>query len=217
MRPPFHPSPDAWRCLQATLRMAIEGVRPGTTVPFRVLDVLTRRRPGEGTWTHAAYLALPHLGVEARAIDPFDYAAFASDPRRTLLRTYPGAVAARMVVDHDLSHAAALARVLLELDPIPREVRPPTLDDVDAALDAGWLLILNVDAHALDDGPDLSGHSLLVFGRAGGTYQTHDPGTEGRGTPDRAVERERLLRAWSYLGDDQRELLAIRGGPPAAP
>ena len=210
MRPPFHANPDAHHCLQSTLRMALEAAEPGATYPLRLLDTLTQRRPGEGTWTHAAYLALATLPVQARAIDAFDYAAFADNPVKTVFDAFPTEVAASMAVGFDLVAASVLARELLAHRPIPIEARSPDLDDLDALLDDGWLLICNVDAGVLDGGTSPSGHSVLVFGRTDGGYLVHDPGENGVGTPDRVVSRDHLRRAWSYMGEAHRELIAIR-------
>lgn len=211
MQPPFHANPDAHRCLHATLRMAVEARRPDTPVPWALLDSLTQRRPGEGTWTHAAYLALPHLGVRAHALDAFDYVAFAADPVRTLRRDLPLALAMRMLGGNDLDHAARLAHVLLALEPIPIVRRSPDLADIDRLLDEGALLIANVDQHTLDDTPGLSGHSVLVYGRDGDDLVLHDPGARGQGHPGRRVGRERFERAWSYMGEGLRELLVVEG------
>jgi len=212
MRPPFHANPDQHHCLQSTLRMALEASEPGSTYSLRVLDLLTQRRPNEGTWTHAAYLALGALPVQARALDAFDYAAFADNPVKAVFDHFPTQVASSMAMGFDLVAAATLARELVERQPIPVESRSPDLSDLDTLLDQGWLVICNVDAGVLDDGPSPSGHSVLVWDRDGDTYIAHDPGQNGTGHPDRPIEREHLLRAWSYMGGRSRELLAVRGG-----
>jgi hypothetical protein len=210
MRPPFHVNPDAHHCLQCTLRMAVGALRPDRPVDLDRLDALTARRPAEGTWTHAAYLALDALGLDGIAYDAFDYEAFARAPLPTVFRVFPNDVAIRMAVGFDLIAAAGLARDLLASHPIPIVPRAPTLNDVDRHLDDGWLLIANVDAAALDGASGASGHSVLVFDRDGDDLIVHDPGASGVGTPDRRLTRPDFERAWSFMGPQHRELLALR-------
>lgn len=216
MSPPFIANPDAHRCLPAALLMALRGIGADRGASLDDLDALTSRRPNEGTWTHAAYLALAAFrGAQARAIDPFDYAKFAEDPLLTVIDAFPAAVAETLANGFDLVAAAALARRLLEEWPIPIERRCPTLTDVDALLDDGWWLIANVNAAALDGAPGRVGHSVLVYGRTDGALIAHDPGTGGVGAPARAIERPTFERAWSFMGDGNRELLALRAAPAA--
>lgn len=212
MRPPFHANPDQHHCLQSTLRMALEASEPGAKYSLRILDILTQRRPSEGTWTHAAYLALGGLPVQALAIDPFDYATFAERPVKAVFETFPPEVAMGMAAGFDLVAASQLARELVEREPIPIEVRSATLDDVDRMLGQGWLLIANVDAGVLDGRASPSGHSVLIWGREGDQLRVHDPGENGTGRPDRLIDRDLFVRAWSYMGDDHRELIGIRAG-----
>lgn len=210
MTPPFHANPDRHHCLQSTLRMALEAAEPGSRYSLRLLDILTQRQAKEGTWTHAAYLALGGLPVQALAIDPFDYKAFSDQPVKTVFETFPANVAMSMATGFDLVSAAQLAREVVEREPVPIEVRSADLADVDRLLDEGWLLIANVDAGVLNDVTSPSGHSVLVYDRDGDDLVVHDPGENGQGTPGRRVSRKRFLRAWSYMGDDQRELIAVR-------
>lgn len=209
MVPPFHANPDNHHCLQCTLRMALETVRPGRSWTIDELDRLTLRRRGEGTWTHAAYLALGRLGVEARAYDRFDYAAFAADPLNTVLDTFPPRVAHAMAQGFDLVSAAGLARELLAQRPISIVSDPVDLTTVDGLVDDGWLVIANVDATILDGGERPSGHSLLVYDRTESAYIAHDPGTDGQGVASRHVPRHRFEAAWSFMGPEHRELLAF--------
>ena len=213
MRPPFHANPDQHHCLQCTLRMALEAAEPGATYRLRLLDLLTQRRAGEGTWTHAAYLALGTLPVEARAYDAFDYDAFVDNPVNAVFDSFPPDVAASMASGFDLIAATTLAREVVSRQPIPIEARSPGLDDLDALLDDGWLVICNVDAGVLNGGASPAGHSLLVWDRDGDALIVHDPGENGAGTPDRRVDRDVFLRAWSYMGAGLREAIAIRGAP----
>jgi len=211
MRPPFIANPDGHRCLQCTLWMALRalGADPGLTLDQ--LDAATFRRAGEGTWTHAAYLALagfPH--IEARAIDPFDYERFAVQPLLTVLDTFPRPVAETLANGFDLVAAASLARRLLAERPLDIVRRSPDLSDVRALLDGGWLLIANVNAAALQGSDGVIGHSLLLFARDGAELRAHDPGTGGSGHPDRAFDERTFERAWSFMGAGQRELLALR-------
>jgi hypothetical protein len=216
MTPPFIANPDAHRCLPAALLMALRGLRADRGVSLDDLDRLTARRPHEGTWTHAAYLALAAFpGAQARAIDPFDYARFAAEPLLTVLDAFPMPVAETLANGFDLVAAAALARRLLDEQPLPIARRCPTLSDVDALLDDGWWLIANVNAAAIDGSPGRIGHSVLVHGRGGGDLIAHDPGSGGVGVASRAIDRATFERAWSFMGPGNRELLALRAAARA--
>ncbi|TVQ89248.1 MAG: hypothetical protein EA397_15865 [Deltaproteobacteria bacterium] len=215
MTPPFVPNPDAYRCLQCTLLMALRalGARhvDGRIPDLDLLDTLTHRRPGEGTWTHAAYLALRGFPtVQARAYDAFDYRAFAQSPTATLFDAFPRGIASAMASGFDLVAAASLARELLDDPPLDLIAEPPTLRHVDALLTAGWLLLANVDAGTLSGRGLTSGHSVLLFAREGEVYRVHDPGMKGEGRADLRISRELFEAAWSFMGPARRELLALK-------
>lgn len=211
MRPPFIANPDGHRCLQCTLLMALRALKADQGWTLDDVDVATYRRPGEGTWTHAAYLALAaRPQVEALAIDPFDYERFAQDPLLTVLDTFPRAVAETLANGFDLVAAAALAHRLIEERPIPLEQRSPTLEDVRRLIDADWLVIANVNAAALAGDEGVVGHSLLLFSRSDAGLIAHDPGSGSGGQPDRCIDETTFEGAWSFMGEHQRELLAVR-------
>lgn len=214
MVPPFRVNPDGFRCLQCTLHMALHHLVGAEAPDLDALDRATHRRPGEGTWTHAAYLALARFpALHAVAYDAFDYRAFAARPLPTLLNTFPPSVAVGMAQGFDLVAAAALARRLLDECPVDLVPQPPTLRDVHRHLDEGWLLIANLNAAALDREPGITGHSVLVYDRDGSDLIAHDPGVDGHGTPSRRIAPAVFERAWSFMGDKNRELLAIRRRP----
>ncbi|MFT7517940.1 MAG: hypothetical protein ACI9MC_000064 [Kiritimatiellia bacterium] len=210
MHPPFFANPDNSHCLQATMAMALTALVPGSDWPISRLNTLCHKRAGEGTWTHGAYLALDSIGLEAVAIDAFDYHAFGRDPQHTLLNHYPGPVAAEMITHYDLNSAANLARQLSTLRTVRIESRSPTMADIYALLDDGWLIIANVNLATLDGRRGTTGHSVLLFDSSPTAITGHDPGQYGRGKPARTMRTGVFERAWSFMGEDHRELLAIR-------
>jgi hypothetical protein len=216
MIPPFIANPDAFRCMTCTLWMALRALGADERLDLDAVDRLTARRPREGTWTHAAYLALAAFPtVRAEAWDPFDYERFARDPLLTVLDTFSPPIAANLANGFDLVAAATLARRLLDERPIVLHRRAPSLEDVDRVLDSGALLIANVNAAALDGRSGTTGHSVLLYARDGDLLVAHDPGTDGRGVAGRRIPRDTFVRAWSFLGDGQRELLALRAASDA--
>lgn len=215
MAPPFIPNPDAFRCLQCTLLMALRHLgiaeHQGAPLTLEHLDALTHRRPGEGTWTHAAYLALGTFdSLESLAYDTFDYEAFVDSPVKTLFDAFPPGAASQMASGFDLIEAASLAARLIESPPLVLNRAAPTLGDIDRLLDEGWLLIANVDAAQLSGQGLPSGHSVLLYARTQTGYFLHDPGTQGSGHQARHLDREHFERAWTYLGIPRRELIALR-------
>ena len=210
MRPPFFANPDAHSCLQSTLRMALSacGISPAPTHDEMV--ALTRKQPGEGTWTHGAYLALGALNVDARAIDSFDYESFVNDPTATVFRTFPEEIASAMAAGFDLVTAAGLATEMLESKPIPIERRSPSMQDIERFLEEGWLLIANVAARDAERSTGDVGHSVLIYRMNAAAVVFHDPGEHGRGTEGVAMLRGEFNQAWSYMGEGHRELIAVR-------
>ncbi|MFK7928394.1 MAG: hypothetical protein AB8H79_09395 [Myxococcota bacterium] len=211
MVPPFHANPDNHHCLQCTLRMALEALLPGQDWSIDRLDRMTHKRDGEGTWTHGAYLAVGPLDIQTIAYDRFDYAAFIANPLLTVLNTFPASVAHGMAQGFDLVAAAALARELVASDPVPLRTEPVTLEHLDTLLNEGYLLIVNVDMSTLDGGDQPSGHSVLVYDKQGEHYIAHDPGVRGKGVAGRRISSADLEAAWSFMGEQHREVLALRG------
>jgi len=186
---PFYPNhPDDNHCAVACYRMILEYFLDKKT-NWLEADKFTGFKNHKAVWTMEALLKSVQLGLDIRMIDPFDYQKYyeiGDDYLKTIWSTEEMA--------WQKKHAQPIRRELIPefSEKIEREVRSPSLDDLDEMLDEGRLVFLTIDSGVLNNHRYTS-HAALAIGKTDKFYIIHDPGLPGR--PNRRVSREKLWRA----------------------
>lgn len=203
---PFYANTDKTHCYQATLRMALGHFWPHKTFSWAELDTITAKREGLWSWPTASMLWLQQQGFDIRDVEIFDYRRFAEQGGAYLIELF-GQSTGQDQIDHsDIPQETHYAR-LLAASRIP-EARTPDIAELQAQLDAGYLLICNVNSRALNELDGYRGHFVLITGHTPDGFILHDPGPPGE--PHRHISYETFAKAWAYPDEKAQNYLAIR-------
>lgn len=203
---PFHANPDGTHCFQATLRMMLGCFFPERAFTWAELDAATAKQEGLWTWPMAGAVWLGELGLDVRVVEPFDYERFAREGEAYVLAYFGDEVGRRAVARTHIAEEIRHAEALVTRGQVARRV--PSLEEVRALLDDGWLVGCNVNGRMLHDEPGWSGHFVVVTGHDPDGLTIHDPGPPP--AADRRVEDALFDRAWSYPDERARNVLAVR-------
>ena len=168
-------------------------------------DKLAGFKEGRAAWTVTIWERMSNIGFDIRMIEPFDYTRYLTDGDNYLRAYFKPEV-----YKWNLEHSN-----LLEIQPyIPSflkkvhvESRSPTLDDIDAMLEDGRLVQVQLNSKILNDQKGYSSHVILVIKKEGDEYVAHDPGLPA--IPDRRIPRDKLWKAMGGKGNNN-ELTGIK-------
>lgn len=204
--PFFKNSPDSTRCFLACMKMVLAHVEPGKEYTWEQLDEITGKRHMLGAWHFGglAYIAAiaRRKGKRMVVIERFPYRWFHIFPVCTTLAFFGLRAGMWQVLLSHLRTEARMVSAFLRAFPVGtsatqtiwREERVPTLHDLIALLDAGYVAIVQVNGYMIDGEGGYGGHAILVVGYTDTTMITHNPRLPG--SAYKHVSRALFERSW---------------------
>lgn len=186
--------------------MALGAFVPDREFTYEELDLISLKKPGKWTWPTAAMLWMIERGLEIKLIEEFDYADFAARGGEYLIERYGEEVGRSQMEHSDVEFERDISRRFARQAPI--EKRPAELDDIRSEIEAGAVVIVNLNAARLSGAEGYSGHFVVVLDVADERVTLHDPGMPPK--PDFTVDIERFQEAWAYPTLRDRNLMSIR-------
>ncbi len=197
--------------------MAIEGMT-GEHVPMAILETETGFQPGHESWSFGAMLAFARRKLWVRSIENFDPRLFVRDPRAAMLaQVHDQTLVDRAFEVSDVASQIDVVRACIADSHIAFDQRVPSVDDIDAALGADGVLIVNVNAKTLNNEDGYSGHLVVVHDMHGDRYVIEDPGPPAKRGYE--IDRERFEQSWKTPSEGLANLLVITSDswePPEA-
>ena len=198
-------TPDGTRCYQAALKMVLQHYKPDLDDSWSVLDRVTAKIDGGGTWPFAGMVWLHDNGFEVRNIELMDNERFADEGQQYLAEFF-GAHAAAVDARTDFASEQANARRFVAAARC--EVRIPSVEDIRKLLLDGYLAICNVNSRVLNGRDGYSGHFVVVKGYDEVGLILHDPGPPA--SENRRVVLDDFERAWAFPDAKARNVIGIR-------
>lgn len=206
---PFVPNtPDDLHCLQASFMTILKYFRPDVVMDWNEWSVITGFEEGKGTWPIAGMVWFKKQGFEVKHIEPFDFEKFIQDPIDYIKQQYSEEIAKYAIDNTNIPIEKKRAAELLKYTDV-LENRNPTIEDIKDYLDRGFLVSVNINVRALNNGPGFVGHVVTIFGYDDEHIIMHDPGSPA--VPHRLVAFEDLIKAWKDPETDTGEMTAVRG------
>lgn len=186
--------------------MVLGYFEPGYVIDWETLDTVTAKAPGLWTWPMAGLLWLKKRGYDVCNIEVFDYDSFASKGKDYLAQVYGQEVAESQARHSRIEDEQDRARLFSQL--IATEQRIPSYVDVKKLLDQGFLIIVNINACALEEQTGYSGHIVLITAYDAEGLVLQDPGLPPH--PERRVAYTVFEKAWAYPNQSAKNLVALR-------
>lgn len=202
---PLFTNPDNTHCYQAALKMVLQRFRPQHEHSWELLERVTGKIDGFGTWPFAGLTWLHEQGLRVTNIELMDNRRFAAEGRAYLAELTGAEFVASVDPGLDLSRVQQEAAVFV--DKVRCETRIPTLDDVRRAVAAGCLVICNVNSRVLNGRDGYSGHFVVVKGFDDQGFIINDPGPPGEA--NRRVPFVRFETAWAWPNASVKNLVAV--------
>ncbi len=207
MNIPFFPNTgDGTHCFQAAMKMALAVLMPERTFTYDELDRISQKLPGKWTWPTAAMIWMLDNGLDPELVENFDYEEFALRGGEYLLARYGEEVGRAQIEHSDVEREMKFARHFVEFGRIIQKA--PDLSDLVSRIADGAVLIVNINACALNQEPGYSGHFVVICDVEKNSIKIHDPGLPPR--PGLIVPVDRFERAWGYPAAADKNLMAIR-------
>jgi hypothetical protein len=203
---PFVANLDATHCFQAALKMVLQHFRPKSDASWEVLDRITGKVDGLGTWPFAGLTWLCELGLDLTNVELMDNGRFATEGRAYIAELVGQEFAESLDPGLDLSPVQAHASVFVRK--VRCEVRIPTLDDIREAVAARGLVICNVNSRALNGREGHSGHFVVVKGFDEEGLIFHDPGLPGEA--NRKFAFGAFEKVWASPSATVKTLVVVR-------
>ena len=204
--PFYENTSDNTHCFQACLKMIFKYFFPHNEYTFDDLDIISAKVPGKWTWPMASLMWCSNQNLEVKNIETFNYNMFVSEGEKYLFEFYRKEVAEAQIKNSDISQAIEISKDFIKQ--IDTEVRLPSIWEIKTFLDKGYLIICNLNSHALDLREGYSGHSVLVKGYDKNEFFINDPGLPG--IKDRMVDFETFEKAWAYPDQNAKNIMAFR-------
>ncbi len=206
MQIPFYENVDETHCFQAVLRMILKCYWPNKDFTWEELDRISAKVDGLWTCPTASLIWLDDRGFDVQSVEMFEYEKFASDGDDYLVDFFGEEVGREQIAHCDIEQETRYARQIAKRN--MSIVRTPEISDLKDQLDAGWLLICNVNSRALNGKSGYSGHFVLLIGYDSNGFIVHDPGLPGRAS--RKVVFENFELAWAFPNLQAKNYIAIR-------
>lgn len=204
--PFFANTKDNMHCYQASLRMVLAHFLPKRHFTWKKLEAMTGMKRGCWTWNTLSIMQLHEMDFSIIDMALFDAEAFIKKGKHYLIEVFGKEAGEAQARFSDLPTERRRMKEYLKLG--IWQNKAPTLRDVRRLLCEGYLVICNLNSHALDGIEGYAGHSVLVFDIDDKHVTLHDPGLPPR--RNRKVPRAVFSRAWAYPDKKARNLLALR-------
>jgi len=180
-------------CVEAAMAMALAYFNIGA-FSTEELDELVGRTHKEWTWFSQALPVLHGLGLD---VDYYSLSPYDKLTPEYVLEYYGPNIGSTInsVTDWD-----ELYKSIDYLKNSPGyHPRLLTWEEIESAVNKGWLVILLIDSNVLyNGGGSFGGHAAVITGISGGTVTFHD---SAKG-PDQITTKEKMISAWSAKGTD---------------
>ncbi len=204
---PFYPNtPDDTHCFQAVLKMALKFFLPERDFSWEELDKITAKVDGLWTWSSAGLLWLKNNGFEVIDIEAFDYSRFVKEKGQYLISMFGREIGETQIKYSELNQEVVYAKELLEK--VNPELRIPDFQEIRNFLNKDYLVICNINAHALYSENGYSGHFVLIKGFSEDTLILHDPGSPPN--ENKEVTLSVFERAWGYPEENAKNIIALK-------
>ncbi len=171
---------------------------PSKTYSLEDLERITAKEPEKGSWEMPHSIWLVDHGFEIKHFAEFDYIAFREEGIEYIRRAFGDETADWQLANSDVEAARSMVDEYLDKTIIiPRK---PTIKDVEAAMQDGWLARVMVNSSVLNDREGYVGHSVVVTGYDNDSIWFHDPGLPAE--QDRMVSRALFYDAMESFGGE---------------
>jgi hypothetical protein len=195
---------DDLSCRVASTKSILEYFS-GQKYAWKEVDDIIGYRPNRPAWTVKLWAYLAAHGYDVRMVEAFDYERYAREGE-AYLATFlkPDELAWQLKHTNILEIQPLLPAFLESVQP---ERRSPTLKDIDAMLQDGYLVTVQLNSNALNNKPGYVAHVVTVYDKDGADYIAHDPGLPPR--PARHIEPGTMYEA---MGGDNNttEVTGVR-------
>jgi len=197
---------DNTHCYQAAFRMVLKYFLPEKDFSWEELEKITAKITGLWTWPGAGMLWMQKNNFEVMNVDTFDLERFVREGGDYLLDEF-GEEMGRAQIEHsDIEQERRIIKEVIEKIKIERRV--PDMGDIKNLLKEGYLIICNVNSKALNQKEGYSGHVVVLIGFNEQSFFIHDPGLPP--INDREVSFKVFEKAWAYLNDKAKNILAFK-------
>ncbi len=204
--PFFRNLPDNMHCFQACLKMVLKYFLPTQDFSWAELDGITGKEKDCWTWPFVGLAWLTHKGFEVINIDMFCIQSFIERGEKYILDFYGQEVGNEQIKYSNIAlereRAVQFAKV------VRTELRLPQYADIMAYLNEGFLIIVNVNAEALNKEDGYTGHFIVITGFEEDRLFYHNPGLPG--ALNNQIRWTDFDRAWSFPQAQARNLVAIK-------
>lgn len=198
---------DNTHCFQASYRMALTA-QLACRLTKEEAERETDWMAGRPTWPYSGMRQMAERGLRLTSIEFLNIPDFVRDPRKALEKMIDDPDVLRDVVETtDLQHEAAAAAACLEHEKVTMIARGPTTADIREAVDAGGVVICNVNARVLDEREGYAPHFVLVTGTTDNEFVVQNPGLPAH--PNQRVPHERFQAAWYFPDERMGNMLAV--------
>jgi hypothetical protein len=197
---------DNTHCFQAALKMVLKFFHPHQDYSFEELEKITAKKDGGWTWPIAAMMWLSKNEFDVRDIELFDYEEFAANGKEYLREKFGDEIAEAQDKFTDLVQEQNLSKELAKYVGVKMEI--PTVKDIFAFLDVGYLLICNINSSTLKGVDSYNPHSVVVTGYSDERLFLHNPGLPAQENQDVSVSD--FEKAWAYPDESAKNILAVR-------
>jgi len=186
--------------------MILEYYFPEEKFTWEELDKLSGKKEGLWTWPLKTMIHLKDRGLQVINREYFDYERFSREGDSYLIGRFGEEVGRSQIENSDIpSEMENAKRILTDID---LELRVPGFSDIRELLNEGFLVVCNVNLHALNGDPGYSGHFVLIIGIDDGSLYMHDPGPPP--VKNRKVSHGQFLKAWAYPSDKDKNMIAFK-------
>ncbi len=197
---------DNTHCYQAALRMVLKYFFPNEEYSWEQLDKVTEKLENLWTWPMAGWIYLEKKGVEVIVIDPFDYKRFIKEGLGYIKNEYGDEVAKEQDAHASMQQGIFQSKTLLTQTKVDCKI--PTGEDIKNFLNAGYLVICNVNAKPLHNEVGYEGHSVVITGVDDKNFILNDPGLPSE--ERKIVSFEIFEKAWAYPNEKAKNITAFR-------
>lgn len=197
---------DDLHCFEACVAMILETTDPTKKYTLEELAKIAGKKPKGWTWPMRLATWLVDQGFEVVSEDGFDYEAFVRDGALYLERTFGNEVAKVQIKHADIE--AERQAVPAFIDVIHPKKVIPTIERVRELIEAGYLVICNVNQRVMKKEPGYAGHAVVLYDFTDRGFYLHDPGlpaARAQHVPTKLFED-----AWAFPNVDAKNILAIK-------
>lgn len=195
---PFYPNhEDGMHCMLAAYRSIIAYFLH-KELSWEELEQLTGYTPNRAAWTLQALVDMQEMGFDIKMIEPFNYERYLTEGETYLHEFFSPEEVNWFLEYSNIRDIKPLIPTFQER--VKYSCRQVSLADIDKMLDEERLVTVTVNAQVLNDKVGFVSHMLLITGRKGNNFVTHDSGgNDDVPQPNREISRDKL---WEAMGGD---------------